>query len=309
MRMMLSTLALLAAAPALAEPPQVVADTPVTGSLVQQVLGDGGQVRVLLPQGASAHHHQMRPSDARGLQEAGLLVWTGPELTPWLDRSAASLAEETAQLRLLEVPGTHLRGYGGDDGHGHDHDHGHGHDHDHDHDHDGSDPHAWLDPANAQLWLTAIAEALAKADPDNADRYAQNAAAAAQRIADLDTDLQAQLAPHKGTSFVVFHDAYGYFTEHYGLRPAISVSLGDASAPSAARLAAIREEIAETKAACAFPEYGSDPKLMQTVIEGTDVRLGDELSPEGGSMAAGPDLYGAIMTQMAESLADCFLQE
>ena len=81
MRLLLSTLALLAAGPVLADPPRVVVDTPVTGSLVSQVMGDGGQVRILLPQGASVHHHQMRPSDAQGLQDAGMLVWTGPPVT------------------------------------------------------------------------------------------------------------------------------------------------------------------------------------------------------------------------------------
>ena len=104
MRMMLSVLALTAAGPVAAQPLQVVVDTPITASLVAQVAGDLAQVQVLLPQGASAHHHQMRPSDARGLQDAGLLVWTGPELTPWLDRAAASVGAETPQLRLLEVP-------------------------------------------------------------------------------------------------------------------------------------------------------------------------------------------------------------
>ncbi len=304
MRRMLSALALAAAAgPALAQPPRVVVDTPITGSLVQQVMGEGVQVQVLLPQGASAHHHQMRPSDARGLQDAGLLIWTGPELTPWLDRAAASVADDVAQLQLLDVPGTHLRGYG--DGHGHGHGHDHDHDHDHDQGHDGADPHAWLDPANAQVWLDAIADTLAQADPGNADLYARNAAAAGQRIADLDARLQALLAPHAQSSFVVFHDAYGYFTDHYGLRPAIAVSLGDASTPSAARLSDIRGQIAASGAVCAFPEYGADPKLVRTVIEGTPVRMGAELSPEGGMMDAGPDLYERTLTGMAEALADC----
>ena len=299
MRIILSTLGLLAAAPALADPLQVVVDMPVTGSLVQQVMGEGAQVQVLLPQGASAHHHQMRPSDAHGLQNAGLLVWTGPELTPWLDRSAASLAGEAEQLRLLDVPGTQLRSYDGD------HDHDHSHDHDHDHDHGGTDPHAWLDPANARLWLTTIAEVLGKADPDNAALYARNAKASVQRIAAMDADLQARLAPYKDASLVVFHDAYGYFTDHYGLRPAIAVSLGDASMPSAGRLAAIREEIATTNATCAFPEYASDPKLVQTAIEGTGVRMGKELSPEGGATAAGSDLYIDLMTGLADTIVSC----
>lgn len=297
MRLTLSMLACLAAAPALAGPARVVADTPVTASLVQQVMGEGAQVQVLLARGASAHHHQMRPSDAQGLQDAGLLVWTGPGLTPWLDRSAAALAGGVAQLRLLDVPGTRLRAY----------DAGHDDDHDHDHDHGGEaiDPHAWLDPDNARLWLAAIAEALARQDPAKAGDYARNAAQAGQRIADLDAALQARLAPWDEASLVVFHDAYGYFTDHYGLRPAIAVSLGDASTPSAARLSSIRQQVAATGAACAFPEYGSDPKLVQTVIEGSAIRMGEELSPEGGPISPGPDLYLDLMTSLADRITGC----
>ncbi|WP_371411660.1 zinc ABC transporter substrate-binding protein [Paracoccus sp. SY] len=295
--MTLSALGLLAAGPVLAEPPQVVVDTPVTASLVQQVMGDLGQVQVLLPKGASAHHHQMRPSDARGLQDAGLLVWTGPELTPWLDRAASLVGGDVAQLRLLDVPGTHLRGY--DDGHDHDHDH------DHDHAHGGVDPHAWLDPDNAQAWVAAIADTLEKADPDNATAYRQNAAAAAEEIRRLDQDLRAQLQPHAGATFVVFHDAYGYFTEHFGLEPAIAVSLGDASTPSAARLKEIRARITDGHAICAFPEYGSEPKLVQAVTEGSSIRAGSELMPEGGDLEPGPQLYGQILAQMAGTISDC----
>ncbi|WP_295044095.1 zinc ABC transporter substrate-binding protein [uncultured Paracoccus sp.] len=314
-----------AAGPVAAQPPRIVVDTPITASLVQQVTGDLAPVQVLLPKGADAHHHQMRPSDAQGLQDAGLLVWTGPQLTPWLDRAATTVAADIPQLRLLEVPGTHLRAYaeehghdegeghdddhGQDNGHDHDHDHEHDHDdehgHDHDHDHAGTDPHAWLDPANAQLWVTAIAEVLAQADPDNAEAYRGNAVAASGRIGDLDAAMQAQLAPHRDASIVVFHDAYGYFTDHFGLRPAIAVSLGDASTPSAARLQGIKGQIADTGAACAFPEYGGDPRLVQSVIDGTPVRMGNELSPEGGILDGGTELYSNVLSGLAEAISDC----
>lgn len=312
MRIVLSTLALLTASPAWAEPPQVVVDTPVTASLVSMVMGDLGQAQILLPQGASAHHHQMRPSDAQGLQRADLLIWTGPELTPWLDRAAGSVAGNAAQLRLLDVPGTHLRGYGvkGEGRHSHDdhaqearHDHGHAHQ-------DGSvDPHAWLDPGNAPVWLEAIAATLANADPGNADTYGANAAAAAARLRDVEADLQQRLAPHRDATFVVFHDAYGYFTDHFGLKPALAISLGDASTPSAARLAEIRSQIAATDARCAFPEYGSDAMLVQTVVEGMPVRIGAELAPEGSSKDAGADLYVALLTGLTNALDDCLSQE
>ncbi|TBN44025.1 zinc ABC transporter substrate-binding protein [Paracoccus subflavus] len=295
MRLLLSILAFLTAVPAWAQSIQVVADTPVTASLVLQVMDAEGEVRVLLPQGASAHHHQMRPSDAQSLQEADLLVWTGPELTPWLDRAAATLAGDIAQLRLLEVAGTHLRAY--DDDQGHD-------DQGHDDHENATDPHAWLDPDNARVWLAAIAEIMGEADPQKRDTYAANAKAAADRIASLDRDLQSRLAPHADKSFVVFHDAYGYFTDHFGLKPAIPVSLGDASTPSAARLSAIRDRIAESGAVCAFPEYASDPRAIGAITEGTGIRMAGELSPEG-SGSAGEDLYADLMTGIADTLTTC----
>lgn len=323
----------LAAAPALAVP-AVVADLVPTGALVQDVMGDLGEVRVLLPRGASAHHYQMRPSDAQALQAADLVVWVGPELTPWLDRAAGNLGE-AAQLRLLQAEGTHLRGYGTgeaghDDHHGHEdhHDHGHAgdhahdhaasHDHDHDHDHEGhdhaeeghthsgTDPHAWLDPDNAILWLDAIAAALSEQDPDNAETYRTNAAATAERIAALDETLTQRLAPHADQRFAVFHDAYGYFTEHFGLQPAVPVAIGDASTPSAARIEAVRRDITASGALCAFPEVAHDPALLDTVAEGSSLRFGASLSPEGGEIEAGAGQYDTVLTSMADALIGCF---
>ena len=92
----------LLATPTLAEVPAIVADTPVTASLVQQVLGDLGQPVLLLDKGADPHDFQLRPSQARALQDADLLICVGPELTPWLDRAATQIAPQK-QLSLLPL--------------------------------------------------------------------------------------------------------------------------------------------------------------------------------------------------------------
>lgn len=362
MRLTTSTAILtLFAAPAFAEPPQVVTDIPTTGSLVQQVMGDLGEVRVLIGEGADPHHFQLRPSDARGLQSADLLVWIGPELTPWLERTVENFGDGEA-IALLNVPGTHVQEFGaehGDHGHAHEHgeehadghDHGqgnhaedehaedehghdhegddHGHDHDHageehgeheaheghdehegheGHDHDGIDPHAWLDPANAQLWLSSIAEALAARDPENAETYAANAEAAIREIEALEQEITARLEPVQAQSFVVFHDAYGYFTNHFGLQPGIPVSLGDASSPSAAHLKEASGRIAESGAECAFPEYGHDPALIDSATEGSNVRIGGELDPAGRGLEVGTALYGNLLQNMGNTIADCLTE-
>nr|WP_111301681.1 zinc ABC transporter substrate-binding protein [Paracoccus saliphilus] len=321
----------LAASPVLAVP-SVVADLVPTGALVQEVMGELGDVRVLLPGGASAHHYQMRPSDAQALQSADLVFWMGPSLTPWLARAAGNV-DADAQVRLLDVPGVFLRDFAGagdelhqdhvDEGHD-DHEHGdHGHEHEHEHDdhdhahaedhgdhgHAGTDPHAWLDPDNATVWLKAIAATLSQNDPENAATYQANADAAADRIADLDAKLGQRLAPHAEQRFIVFHDAYGYFTNHFGLQPAVPVSLGDASTPSAARIDQVRRQITESGAVCAFPEYAHDPVLIDTVIEGSNVGLGGELSPEGGTLEHGIGQYDRLLTDMAQTLIGCFEAE
>lgn len=300
------TLPLLAfaVAPALADAPHVVVDIPAIGSLTQQVMGDLGQVRVLLPSGGDAHNYQIRPADAAAMQDADLLIWVGPELTPWLERAAANLSSGKS-LELIEAPGTSLRDFAESDGtaghHDHDHDHA-----DHDgHDHDGIDPHAWLDPHNGIAWLDAIAATLSAKDPENAGVYARNAQAAAQTISRIDAENAQAFAAVADQRFVVFHDAFGYFTDHYGLPPAIALSLGDASSPSAARLSEIRQDIAGQGAVCAFPEAQHSPALLQSVIEGTGATLGRALDPSGSDLPYGPGLYGDILRNLGETISDC----
>lgn len=301
---------LLAASPLWANVPNLVADIPATGSLAQQVLGDLGQVRVLLPTGGDAHHHQLRPSDAAALQDADLLVWIGPELTPWLERASSGIATGET-LELLELPETELRAYGTEAEHGHDHDHSHEEEHaheGHDHDHDGTDPHAWLDPQNGRIWLTAIANKLAAADPENAATYARNAQAGIARIDTAEAKISASLSPVLDRPFVVSHDAYGYFTDHFSLPAAIAISLGDAAAPSAARLSALRDQLQDAGAVCAFPEAGHDPALMISVTENSGIRLGKALDPAGVDQQRGADLYPKLLQGLGQTIADCLSQ-
>ena len=101
-----------------AEVPRVVTDIPPVHALVSQVMGDLGSPALLLDKGASEHSFQLRPSQAAGLNDAGLVVWIGPELTPWLDRALESVPLDVTRLALLDAPGTMTQAYGAG---GHDH--------------------------------------------------------------------------------------------------------------------------------------------------------------------------------------------
>lgn len=291
-----------------ADVPHVMTDIPPVQSLVAQVMGDLGTPDLLLTKGASEHDFQLRPSQAAALADAQLVVWIGPELTPWLDRALQGLGEGSARMALLDVPGAVLKTYSEDGAHRHDEDHA-AEDHveeDHDdHDHSGTDPHAWLDPDNARLWLTAIAAELSRLDPDNAATYQANAVKADAALAALDADLTARFAPVKDRPVVVFHDAYGYLADHYGLQIFGSIALGDATAPGAARLAGLRSAAEDGQVLCVFPEVQHDAGLAEQVVEGSSAVLAQPIDPVGSSLEPGPDLYAALMTGLADAISGC----
>lgn len=292
--------------------PRVLTDLPPVGALVAQVMQGIGTPEVLLTSGGDGHHHQLRPSEARQVSGADLMVWMGPQMTPWLDGAADTLAPGRG-LALLAVAGTHLHG-----GHAHHHDEGDGHDHaqgddhanDHaedeaeDHDHGDIDPHAWLDPANAQLWLGAIAEALAAQDPENADTYRSNAAEGSAAIEAAAAEARGILAGHE-TRFVVSHDALGYFTEAMGLPPALALAGLTDNTASAGTVQRLRREIADAGATCMHPEAGKDPRAF-TSLDGLGLDMGAPLDILGTGLGqVGPGTYPALLTALAQAIADC----
>jgi zinc transport system substrate-binding protein len=167
------------------------------------------------------------------------------------------------------------------------------------------DPHAWLDPGNARAWLGLIAGELGRMDRENAATYAANAAKAGEGIAALDASIAAMLEPVKGAPLVTYHDAFGYFADHYGLDFAGSVALGDAATPGAARLAGLRGKLEAGGVVCLFPEAQHDPALALQLAEGTGVKIGRALDPVGSSLEPGPGAYAALLTGLAQAIADC----
>jgi zinc transport system substrate-binding protein len=201
------------------------------------------------------------------------------------------------------------------------HDHGaagDGHDHAHDaHAHDAHaeakahahadehDMHLWLDPRNAAAMTRAIVATLSDADPANADRYAENGKALEARLADLDAQLEKQLAPVRGKPFIVFHDAYQYLDARYGLTAVGTITVSPDRAPGAARIREIRTTLAERGAVCVFTEPQFEPRAVSRLVEDTGVRTG-VLDPDAAAAhTPGAELYFALMGDLATNLVAC----
>lgn len=299
--MTLATLPLAAQA----KVPNVVTDIPPVHALVAQVMGALGSPVLLLEKGADEHDFQLRPSQMQSIAGADTVIWIGPELTPWLDR--AMVDSKAVSLPLLDAQETQTQPYPAGQGEEEDHtDHADDTtDAAHNHAHDGTDPHVWMNPANAAIWLDLIAADLSTLDPEHAATYTANATTAKARIAQMDAEIAAELAPIKDKNFVTFHAAYGYFAAHYGLAHHGSLALGDATTPGAARLTQLQAEMKSGAYTCAFPEVQHDPALLTQLMDGSATKLGQPLDPVGSTLDFGPDAYDTLMRNIAKTLADC----
>ena len=165
--------------------------------------------------------------------------------------------------------------------------------------------HLWLDPANAEVIVQAMADALVRLDPEHESVYRANEAALEARLRALDGELEDAFAPVRDRGFIVFHDAWQYLDTRYGLRAVGSVTVSPDQAPGAARLAEVREKIVGAEATCVFAEPQFEPRLVRTLVEGTGARTGT-LDPLGAALEGGPDLYFDLMRTNAAAFRACF---
>lgn len=198
------------------------------------------------------------------------------------------------------------------DEHAHDKEHGSHEDSDHkDHadSHDGHahgehDPHAWLSPGNAAVWMNIIAAALSAADPEHAGTYFNNASTGIEEIAALSKEINTVLEPARGGGFIVFHDAYQYFEAAFDFFASGAISLSDASDPSPARIAEIQSRVTAEGINCVLSEPQFNQNLVITVMDGAKTNTA-VLDPLGTDLTLGPDLYPQLLRNLANTLADC----
>ena len=290
-----------------ADVPQVTTDIPVTHSLVTRVMAGIGTPDLIVNRGASPHDYSLRPSNAASLEAADVVFWISSELTPWLEGALKTLAADAKVIELMDTKASTVLPFR-DGATFETHSHRHKHDEDgHDEDEHATvniDPHGWLDPDNGKTWLDVIATELSKIDPENTDIYFDNVSQGKTDIDAVISEIDATLATFRGTNFIVYHDAYQYFERRFDVLAAGSISMGDVSDPSPARIAEIRQTVEELDMTCVFSEPQFNPELIATVVDGTKARA-RVIDPLGTHLTLGADFYLNLLRNIAQTMASC----
>jgi zinc transport system substrate-binding protein len=267
--------------------------------LIAAAVQDGVAIpEVLLPPGASPHNYALRPSDVRKVQSVDLLYWIGPDMEGFMPRVLNG--RTLPNVAVQDLPGMKLRHFD-EDTHSHAEE---ADDHDHDHRPGSLDAHLWLSPANARVIAAKMAADLIAADPASAARYQSNLKAFDERLDALDARLKKRLAGVEGKPYFVFHEAFDYFEDAYGLKHAGVFSVAAEVQPGAQHVAAMRARLQEVGKTCVFSEPPLRPRLAETLVAGLPVKLA-ELDALGGYTPATAQGYEQVLEKLGNDLAGC----
>ena len=268
---------------------RVAATTGQVADLAREVGGDRAAVDQLLPANADPHDHEPRPSDARAVAEADVVLRSGGDLDAWLTDVLEGAGVDAEAVTLAEAVGAG----------------------------DAPDPHWWQDPRNAVRAVERIRAVLTEADPEGAAAYRGNAARYTRRIEATDRAIARCMAaiPRERRKLVTNHDAFGFFAARYGIEVLGSIVPGRSTSaqPSAGDVRELVAAIRRERVRTIFPESSLGGRLERAVARDAGARVGpalyaDALGEPGTPGATYLDALRHDAAAMAEGFGgDCAL--
>lgn len=275
--------------------PRVVVSIPPLYSLTRDVMDGVIAPSLILDAPSLGHDASLSPSQVRMLKEADLLVWVGPAMESFLvpysltktDRAFAMSAQKG--MRLLGSSCTHTHGDGA-------------------HtcpEHAAYDPHMWLDPHNARVFVEALTQRLMRLDEAHSQTYARNLLRVLEKLEALEKELHKTLRPLSHTPLFVLHDTLAYLTQAYHLPKSISLSVDPEQGLSLGRLRALKTQAALHPGACLLGETYWGKSHVEKLAKTLSLRPA-LIDPMGYDLAAGAPLaYDDMMRTLASTLGAC----
>ena len=267
---------------------QVITTTSIFADLAKMALGDAAHIESIIPAGADVHTFEPSPSDVEKIQSADLIIANGLGLDSWIQSLIDAAGKGEADTLLLgegldqesgwvylsnaETPGTF-------------------------------DPHIWLDPKGAVLYVQRIADHVSRNAPDLAQRIAAASADGITRINAIDADLAVDFAaidPDQ-RKIVTMHDAFGYFARAYGIEIVGVAVASPGQDPSAQEIRALIDAIRAAGVTALFSEVQLPSKVLDQIAAETGATVLQDLYSD--ALGASPaDSYLGVMRTNADAI-------
>ena len=272
-------------------------------AFITQAVSDGvTNTDILLPDGASPHTYSLKPSDLAKIKTAELIIWVGKDLETFMPTVLKSI-DKNKQIELMDIPT--IKSLLRTSTNNHDQQETHSHNNDSDHDHHGEyDEHIWLSPKIAKEIAQAVHDKLITIYPDKKDIIDENLNEFTVKLAETEQNIAKKLINVQNSGYFVFHDAYGYFESQFGLKNLGSFTINPAVQPGVQTVYAIKRELKEHQAVCIFREPQFSPAVIEKIVNGTDVRIG-ELNPLGTDITLSKNAYSQFLLRLTQQLLDC----
>jgi len=272
---------------------KAVASFSILGDMVRHVGGDRVDVATLVGPDGDAHVFSPTPADAKTLAGARLFFVNGLGFEGWMERleKSSGFKGKTVVASTGVKPRSMVEEEGGEP-------------------ETITDPHAWQDLANGELYIANIRDSLIAADPEGKAVYEANAAKYLDAIAEEDTVVRATLAalPEARRKIITSHDAFGYFGAAYGLEIIAPEGVSTESEASAQDVAKIIRQIKAEKIPAVFLENVTDSRLLDQIAKETGAKIGgtlfsDALSPPDGPAGTYLDMFRNNIETMSQALS------
>lgn len=261
------------------------------GLIAKDIAGDLAKVDVLLPDHASPHSFSLTPSDLKALKTSDVVIWVGPEMESFLTKYIQNIPN---QMQLTALANMKLRHYDADN-----------HEHDHGHVHSDIDGHIWLGVEQSLVIADAIKSKLILLDPKNSEQYQNNFEQFKKILSKQKQVIIDRLKDKKIKGYFLFHDAYGYFEETFGLKASGHITFNPDRKPGAKTVVRIRKELISGDIQCVFSEPQFNPAMVDTLVYGTSVKV-VLLDPMGKELTLDKNSYSDFIQQLGDSFNACF---
>ncbi|PIR39678.1 MAG: hypothetical protein COV35_04030 [Alphaproteobacteria bacterium CG11_big_fil_rev_8_21_14_0_20_39_49] len=280
-------------------PPKIAVSIKPIHSIAANITDGITEPYLIVNDNSSPHDYSLKPSAASNINKADIIIYVSDELETFLQKTVSSLGNDKKVIQLIQTDGLHLLNNRDNNLNNTEDEHDHN-----EHHHGEIDPHIWLSSKNSVIIAKKILDALIEHNPQNAEKYTKNFLDFSKKNASINKQYLNELEEYKNIPFIVFHDAYRYFEQEYGLNNIGSTTDPSSSGIGAKRIKEIEQVLNKSNVSCIFTEPQFSSAVIDNIFLGKDIKI-KTLDPIGYEIEAGKNAYFIILDNIVNNIKSC----